>query len=79
MDILEFLYSAPDSNFSAQWQGNDLAFTADYYDYNSETTTTTCLTIENFALGDEYQIDQFIMDGDTYTTEQFLAEMGLTL
>ncbi len=56
-------------------QGNNLAISSIYEDQ---------IILQDFALGSDYQIDEFQIGNsysgyESYTAEQFLAEMGLSL
>ncbi len=55
---------------SAAWQGDDLVIASHQ---NAQ------VTLQNYTLGSDYQIDQFSINGTDYTSDQFLAEMGLTI
>ncbi len=74
-DILK-LTSGNLDDYSAIFKDDDLIIS--YSDaYNNDIENT--LIIENYTLGSDYQIDQFNIGGAEYTSDQFLAEMGLSL
>ncbi len=74
-DILKLTDSNLDS-YSAIFKDNDLIIShSDPHNNGIENT----LVVENYTLGSDYQIDQFNIGGAEYTSDQFLAEMGLSL
>ncbi len=74
-DILKLTSGNLDS-YSAIFKDNDLIIShSDPHNNGIENT----LVVENYTLGSDYQIDQFNIGGAEYTSDQFLAEMGLSL
>lgn len=71
-DILKLIGSLDD--YTAEWSGDDLVIYADDGHDNLSS-----LIIQDCALGQDYQMDLFYIGDTSYDTNQFLAEMGLTL
>ncbi len=87
-DILKLakLGASYGDSYSAIFDDNDLVinyhFTGYIYDETGmgiETEMINTLTVQNYALGSDYQLDEIHIGESVYSSDQFLAEMGLTL
>ncbi len=75
------------NDYTAQFDDDDLLILYSYTTsvYNEDTSSydrvdvTSTLRMDNYALGSDYQLNEFHFGEDIYTSDQFLAEMGLTL
>ncbi len=76
-DTLKLKHAYSDEYYSAILDGDDLVINFHLTDNGANIVNT--LTLQNYALGSDYEFNEIHIGNSIYSSDQFLAEMGLTL